>query len=82
MQLRTKVWWLINTRRYNISQLMRKGDHVSEDKNNIQTEFLDAVCEEREKKILKLYKELSDENKITIDILIERLWLHENRKEK
>nr|WP_296102866.1 hypothetical protein [uncultured Mediterraneibacter sp.] len=55
---------------------------MSEDKNNIQTEFLDAVCEEREKKILKLYKELSDENKITIDILIERLWLHENRKEK
>ena len=36
---------------------------------------------EREKKLLELYRELSDENKTTIDILTERLMLHEQQEE-
>lgn len=36
---------------------------------------------EREKKLLELYRKLSDENKTTIDILTERLMLHEYQEE-
>ncbi len=36
---------------------------------------------ERERKLLKQYQELCEENKLTIDILIQRLLTHEEGRE-